>query len=156
MSFIGNLAAADQAKKIADYNNKLYQQQAELTKAKANQNAAIFDKVTYPRLIEQQNIQSSNLLVSLLKSGADFVPGETPYLVNLKNLNNQAFDLALATYNKTMDYQDQINNSLLLQSKGEGELYKGALTARTQYVSAVGSLLGDIYTGTQLYKTMKS
>ena len=107
--------------------NYLYRlQQAELTKAKANQNAAIFDKVTYPRLIEQQNIQSSNLLVSLLKSGADFVPGETPYLVNLKNLNNQAFDLALATYNKTMDYQDQINNSLLLQSKGEGELYKGA------------------------------
>ena len=51
MSFIGYLAAADQAKKIADYNNKLYQQQAELTKAKANHNAAIFDKVTYPRLI---------------------------------------------------------------------------------------------------------
>ena len=152
MSFLGNIAAAEQAKALGKYNNAVYQQQAEYTKAKANQNAAIFDNVTKPRLIEQQNIQHSNLIVNLLKSGADYVPGQTGYMVSLKNLNNQAFDLAMATYNKTMDYQDQINNSLMLQAKGEGELFKGNLTARTQYVSAVGSLLGDASTGYKIYK----
>jgi hypothetical protein len=151
MSFLGNIAAAQQAKAIGKYNNDLYQQQADYAKAKAEQNAAIFDNVTKPRLVEQQTIQHSNLLVKILNSGADFRSGETGYLVNLKDLNNQAFDLAMATYNKTMDYQDQINNSLLLRSKGEGELYKGNLTARTQYISAVGSLLGDASTGYDLY-----
>lgn len=151
MSFLGNIAAAQQAKAIGQYNNALYQQQADYAKAKADQNAAIFDNVTKPRLVEQQTIQHSNLLVKILNSGADFRTGDTGYLVNLKDLNNQAFDLAMATYNKTMDYQDQVNNSLLLRSKGEGELYKGNLTARTQYISAVGSLLGDTATGYDLY-----
>lgn len=151
MSFLGNIAAAEQAKAIGKYNNSLYQQQADYAKAKADQNAAVFDSVTKPRIVEQQNIQHSNLLVKILNSGADFRLGDTTYAVSLKDLNNQAFDLAMATYNKNMDYQDQVNNSLLLRSKGEGELYKGNLTARTQYISAVGSLLGDAASGYDLY-----
>lgn len=152
MSFIGNIFAAEQAKKLGQYNNAVYQQQAEYTKATAEKNAAIFDKVTLPRLQEQQNIQHSNLLVNILNSGADFIPGQTGYMVSLKDLNNQAFDIAMANYNKTMDYQDQLNNSLLLQAKGQGEIYKGELTARTQYAQAFGSLLSDAATGYKIYK----
>jgi len=152
MSFLGNIAAAKQAKALGQYNNALYQQQAEYAKAKADQNSQIFENITRPRLVEQQSIQHSNLLVKILNSGAAYKPGETGYLVNLKDLNNQAFDLALASYNKTMDFQDQINNSLLLKSKGEGELYKGELTARTQYITSIGSLLGDASSAKTLSK----
>ncbi len=154
MSFLGNLAAAEQAKAIGNYNNELYKQQAELAKAKANQNASIFDKVTLPRIKEQQNIQSSNLFVSLLKTGAEYRPGQTPYLVNLKSLNNMAFDVAMSVYNRNMDYTDQINSSLLLKAQGEGELFKGLLTARTQKIAAAGSLLGDISSGMSIYKSI--
>ena len=152
MSFLGNIAAAQQAKALGKYNNELYQQQADYAKAKADQNSQIFENITRPRLVEQQAFQHSNLLVKILNSGAAYKAGETGYLVNLKDLNNQAFDLALASYNKTMDFQDQINNSLLLRSKGEGELYKGELTARTQYISSIGSLLGDASSGKTLFK----
>ena len=65
-----------------------------------------------------------------------------------------AFDVAMSVYNRNMDYTDQINNSLLLKAQGEGELFKGLLTARTQKIAAAGSLLGDISSGMSIYKSI--
>ena len=48
-----------------------------------------------------------------------------------------------------MDQQDQLNQSLLLAARGQGELFKGKLTAQTERVKAVGSLLStDMTWGT--------
>ena len=38
-----------------------------------------------------------------------------------------------------MDQQDQLNQSLLLAARGEGELFKGKLTAQAQRIAGVGS-----------------
>ena len=44
-----------------------------------------------------------------------------------------------------MDQQDQNNQASLLVAKGQGELFKGKLTAQTERVKAVGSLLSTGY-----------
>ena len=43
--------------------------------------------------------------------------------------------------NKTKLLNELTNQSLLLAARGRGELYKGQLTARTEYYKAAGSLL---------------
>ena len=56
---------------------------------------------------------------------------------------NQATDLAIEDYNSTTAYYDGINQSLLLQSRGIGERFKGEMTARTEYMKAAGSMFGN-------------
>ena len=51
------------------------------------------------------------------------------------------FDLALADYNQKVTNNDLINQSLLLEAKGQGERLKGDLTARSEFAKAAGSLL---------------
>jgi hypothetical protein len=63
--------------------------------------------------------------------------------VMLENNVNQAFNLVIADYNSTMDYNDQLNQSLMLDAKAQGQEYAGRMTARAQKFAAVGSLLGD-------------
>ena len=44
---------------------------------------------------------------------------------------------------------DTINQSLLMQGKAQGELFKGKLTANTEYAKAAGSLLSMGYQSKQ-------
>jgi hypothetical protein len=87
----------------------------------------------------------SNFFVSLLNSGAEFRPGDTTFLTAIKNKQLQSFDLALADYNQKVAVNDTINQSLLMQGKAQGELFKGKLTANTEYAKAAGSLLSMGY-----------
>ena len=61
----------------------------------------------------------------------------------LENNVNQAFNVLIADYNSTMDYNDQLNQSLMLEAKAQGQEYAGRMTARSQYFAAAGSLLSD-------------
>ena len=65
----------------------------------------------------------------------------TPFFVGVRNKQTQLFDLALADYNKKVQTNDIINQSILLEARGRGERFKGELTARTEYMKAAGSLL---------------
>ena len=91
MSFLGNIAAAESAKAIGNYNNKVYQQQAALKEKQKEQRRQIFNVVTRPQIVRKQEGEYSQFLVNALKSGAEFRPGTTPYLVGLENKNIQAF-----------------------------------------------------------------
>ena len=153
MSFLGNIAAAQQAKAIGEYNNKVYQQQAALTEKQKAQRQEIFNRIQRPQIVRQQEREYSSFLVNALNSGAEFRTGTTPYLVGLENKNIQAFNVATAEFNALSDAENIQNQAIMLRAQGEGELYKANLTARTQYISAVGSLLGDIGTGYNLYST---
>jgi len=42
-----------------------------------------------------------------------------------------------------MDYNDQLNQSLMLEAKAQGQEFAGQMTARAQKAAAVGSLLSD-------------
>jgi hypothetical protein len=153
MSFLGNIAAAESAKAIGNYNNKVYQQQAALTEKQKAQRQEIFNRIQRPQIVRQQEREYSSFLVNALNSGAEFRTGTTPYLVGLENKNIQAFNVATAEFNALNEAENIQNQAIMLRAQGEGELYKANLTARTQYISAVGSLLGDIGTGYNLYST---
>ena len=141
MSFIGNIAAAQAAKKIGKYNESVAYQEAQYLRKKAAVQEKVYNNIERPRFVDQQKQQFSNFFVSALRTGAEFREGTTPFFVSVKNKQNQMFDLALADYNQKVSQNDIINQSLLLEAKGQGERLKGDLTARTEYMKAAGSLL---------------
>jgi len=143
MSFLGNIAAAQTAKALGKYNSQNTYQQALYARKKAAINEKFYDQVTLPLLKRKQEKQRGELLVGILRSGAEARPGTTPYELMLENTYNQAFNLVMADYNKEMDKMDQLNQSLMLEAQATGQLYQGKLTARAQYFAAAGSLLGD-------------
>ena len=57
MSFLGNIAAAQTAKKISGYNASVDRTQAEFFKAKAKVNEKFYDQVTLPLLKREQEKQ---------------------------------------------------------------------------------------------------
>ncbi len=145
MSFIGDFASAGAARSISNYNSQLTYQQAQYARKKAEINKKYYNQVTLPLLKKQQEANRSNLFVNILRSGAEFREGTTPYEVMLENNINQAFNLVVADYNKEMDYEDQINQSLLLESKSIGEREAGRIQSRALMAKGVGSLLTTGY-----------
>jgi hypothetical protein len=141
MSFLGNLAAAGSAKAIGKYNASVAYQEAQYERKKAAVREEIYRTVEKPRLLDQQDQQYSNFFVQALNTGAEFREGTSPFLVGLKNKQLQSFDLAMADYNSKTAVTDQINQSLLIEARGRGEEFKGKMTANTQYMAAVGSIL---------------
>jgi len=149
MSFIGNIAAAQSAKAIGRYNEKLAYQQAQYERKKAAIREEVYNNIERPRFVREQERAYSNFFVNALRSGAEYREGTTPFLVGIENRNNQMLDLALADYNTKVAVNDQINQSLLLEAKGRGERLKGDLTARAEYMKAAGSLLTMGYQSNQ-------
>jgi len=149
MSFIGNIAAAQSAKAIGKYNESLAYQQAAYDRKKAAIADKVYNTIERPRFVEQQKRQFSNFFVDALRTGAEYREGTTPFLVGVKNLQTQLFDLSLADYNNQVQQNDLLNQSLLLEAKGRGERLKGDLTAATEYTKAAGSLLTMGYKSNQ-------
>ena len=141
MSFIGNIAAAQSAKAIGSYNRAVFNQQWKYEDAKAKAKAKVYDQVTRPKLIDDQNFAYSQFFVDALNTGAEFRPGETTWLVGLRNKQKMALDLAMADYNKEVERIDGVNTALLIKAKGDAAYYKGSLMARTEYIKAGASLL---------------
>ena len=149
MSAIGNIAAAQTAKTIGKYNERLAYEQAAYDRKKAAVQQKVFDTIERPRFVKQQEKAYSNFFVNALRTGAEFREGTTPFLVGVENRSNQMLDLALTDYNQKVVFNDQINQSLLLEARGRGERLKGDLTARAEYMKAAGSLLTMGYQSNQ-------
>jgi len=143
MSALGNIAAAQTAKRIGAYNAKVTRMESDFIKAKAEVNKKFYNNVTKPLLLKNQAKAKANLFVSSLRTGAEFREGTTPYDVMLENNVNQAFNVLIADYNSEMDANDQLNQSLMLEAQAQGQEYAGRMTARAQKFAAVGSLLSD-------------
>ena len=143
MSALGNIAAAQSAKRISAYNAKVTRMEKDFIVAKGEVNKKFYKDVTKPLLLKKQEKDRDNLFVNILSSGAEFREGDTPYDVMLENNVNAAFNVVIADYNDEMDYNDQLNQSLMLEAKAQGQEYAGKLTARAQKFAAVGSLLSD-------------
>jgi len=139
MSFIGNLVGGYAAAQIGKYNAAMYNQQAAYAKAQAIQQREVYNQLDRPRLLKRQASDYSNFFVSLLTSGVEF--RGTPYEAALEFQVNQALDLSIADYNEKIDYIDTTNQSLLLKGRARGEIFKGRMTAATEYIKAGTSLL---------------
>ena len=142
MAFIGNIVGAYAAQQIGEYNATLYNQQAAYADAKAKQQRTAYNQLDRPRLVNQQQRDYSQFFVSRMLTGAEF--SGTAFDAALDFEVNQALDLSIADYNESIEYDEAINQSLLLQSRAEGERYRGQLTAGVQLAKAGGSLLGDL------------
>ena len=145
MSFIGNFAAAQSARAIGKYNEGVFRQRADLQRARTAQNKAIYDKLDRPRLVKKQDSEYDFLFVRALKTGAEVREGTSPYLALLEAKYNQATDLSIADFRSNQANFDGLNESLLLESKAAGARFKGDLTARTETIKGVGSLLSTGY-----------
>ena len=144
MAFIGSIFGGYAARQVGRYNRDLYNQQARIERRNAEIKLETFKTVTKPRLIKTYARNKSNLLVNLLKSGVDIDRvGSTPYLMMLEQEVENDFDLALATYNSQVSYQNEVNRSLLTQARGRGEEYKGELAYRVGMAKAVGQMAGN-------------
>ena len=139
MAFIGNIVGAYAAQQIGEYNAQLYNQQAAYADAKAKQQRTAYNQLDRPRLVNQQQRDYSQFFVSRMLTGAEF--SGTAFDAALDFQVNQALDLSIADYNESIEYDEAINQSLLLQSRAEGERYRGQLTAGVQLAKAAGSLL---------------
>ena len=142
MSWIGSLVGGYAAQQIGKYNAAIYNQQAAYADAKAKQQREVYNKLDRPRILKSQASEYSNFFVSLLTSGVEF--RGTPYEAALEFQVNQALDLSIADYNEKIDYIDTTNQSLLLAARGRGELFKGRMTATTEYIKVGTSLLGGL------------
>ena len=142
MSWIGSLVGGYAAQQIGKYNAAIYNQQAAYADAKAKQQREVYNKLDRPRILKSQASEYSNFFVSLLTSGVEF--RGTPYEAALEFQVNQALDLSIADYNEKIDYIDTTNQSLLLAARGRGELFKGRMTAGTEYIKVGTSLLGGL------------
>ena len=141
MAFIGNIFGAYAGKQLGKFNQSLYYQQAAIERRNAEIKLKIFKQVDEPRIKKSLERNKSNLFVRLLKSGVDVGRiGETPYLMMLDQEVENAFELSIANYNATVNYQNEINRSLLTQARGTGEKYKGDLTYRTELAKAAGKV----------------
>ena len=141
MAFIGNIVGAYAAQQIGEYNATLYNQQAAYADAKAKQQRTAYNQLDRPRLVNQQQRDYSQFFVSRMLTGAEF--SGTAFDAALDFEVNQALDLSIADYNESIEYDEAINQSLLLQSRAEGERYRGQLTAGVQLAKAGGSLLSE-------------
>ena len=153
MSFIGKIFGGYAARQVGRFNQRLFNQQAAIAKRNAEIKLETFEKTVKPRLVKTYERNKSNLLVNLLKSGVDIDRvGETPYLMMLEQEVENDFDLALATYNSQVTYQNEINRSLLTEARGAGERFKGDLAFRTGILKGAG----DIYANRDTYRSLLS
>ena len=82
---IGNIAAAQTAKTIGKYNERLAYEQAAYDRKKAAVRTKVFNTIERPRFVKQQEQAYSNFFVNALRTGAEFREGTTPFLVGIEN-----------------------------------------------------------------------
>ena len=144
MSFIGDILGGYGAAQIGKFNQSLYNQKALINTRNAEIKKKTFEQVDLPRIRKEQERNKSNLFVQLLNSGFDASQiGDTPYLVMLDQDIEDAFEVSIQTYNSTLTYEQELNNSLILQAQGQGEAFKGKVARNAAYAKAAGKMFGN-------------
>ena len=106
-------------------------------------NSSATGTLPHPIFLKQQKSQYSTFLVSALNSGAEFRAGTSPYLAGLEFKVNQATDVAIQDYNAEMNLIDSFNRSILTESRGTAERFKGDLTRSAEFAKAAGKMFGN-------------
>ena len=144
MAFIGDILGGYGARQVGKFNQTLYNEEARLKAQNAELKKQTFLTVDKPRIVAQHYRDQSNMLVNFIKSGVDVSRiGDSPFLVMLDQTVEQAFDLEIAEFNSTVEYQNELNNASLLRSRGEGEAFKGKIAKNAAYAKAAGKMFGN-------------
>jgi len=144
MSFFGDILGGYGAAQIGKYNQDIFNQKARINTRNAEIKKKTFEQVDLPRIRKEQERNKSNLFVQLLNNGFDASQiGDTPYLVMLDQDIEDAFEISIQTYNSTLTYEQELNNSLLIQAQGAGEAFKGKVARNAAYAKAAGKAYGN-------------
>ena len=144
MSFIGDIIGGYGAAQIGKYNQDIFNQKTRINTRNAEIKKKTFEQVDLPRIRKAQERNKSNLFVQLLNNGFDASQiGDTPYLVMLDQDIEDAFEISIQTYNSTLTYEQELNNSLLMEAQGRGEAFKGKVARNAAYAKAAGEAYGN-------------
>jgi len=144
MSFIGDIIGGYGAAQIGKFNQNLLNQKAAINTRNAEIKKKTFEQVDLPRIKAEQVRNQANQFVKFLNSGVDASRiGDTPYLVMLDQLTEDAFEVTVQTYNSTLTYEQELNNSLILQAQGQGEAYRGKVAQSAAFAKAAGKMYGN-------------
>ena len=151
MAFIGDIIGGYGASQIGKFNQDLFNKKSAINTRNAEIKKKTFEQVDLPRIRKEQERNKSNQFVQLIKSGIDVSRiGDTPYLVQLEQSIEDAFEISMATYNSTLTYEQELNNSLIMQAQGQAEKYKGDVAFRAGLLKGAG----DIYTNRKDYGSL--
>tara|TARA_R110002051_G_scaffold20_4_gene143 strand:+ start:119 stop:583 length:465 start_codon:yes stop_codon:yes gene_type:complete len=151
MSFIGDILGGYGAAQIGKYNQDIFNKQAAINTRNAEIKKKTFEQVTLPRIKKDQERNRSNQFVNLLSSGVDVDRiGETPYLVMLEQSVEDAFTVSVESYNSQVSYENELNNSLILQAQGNLKRFEGDVMRNVAYAKAAGKAYGNSQTGSIL------
>jgi len=139
MSWVGNVIAAVGAIQLGKYNKKLYDTQAAINRENEIIKDKIYKNIDRPRLVKQQERDYSEFFVSLLKSGAEFRLGDSTFYAAQAMKVEQATDLTIADYNRSVDSINNQNQSLLLEAQGEAALLQGKVAATGELAKAAAN-----------------
>jgi len=151
MSFIGDIIGGYGAGQIGKFNQDIFNQKAAINTRNAEIKKKTFEQVDLPRIKAEQIRNQANQFVKFLNSGVDASRiGDTPYLVMLDQLTEDNFEVVVQTYNSTLTYDQELNNSLILQAQGQGEAYKGKVARNAAYAKAAATAYTNSQTGSIL------
>tara|TARA_R110000824_G_scaffold98602_1_gene235199 strand:+ start:45 stop:506 length:462 start_codon:yes stop_codon:yes gene_type:complete len=151
MAFIGDILGGYGARQVGKFNQTLYNEEARLKAQNAELKKQTFLTVDKPRIVAQHYRDQSNMLVNFIKSGVDVSRiGDSPFLVMLDQTAEQAFDLEIAEFNSTVEFQNELNNASLLRARGESEAFKGDVAFRTGLFKGGA----DIYKNQESYRSL--
>ena len=151
MSFIGDIIGGYGAAQIGRANQDIFNKQAVINTRNAEIKKKTFEQVTLPRLKKDQERNRSNQFVSLIKSGVDVDRlGETPYLVMLEQSIEDAFTISVESYNSQTAYENELNNSLILQAQGNLKRFEGDVMRSASFAKAAGKAYTNKQTGSIL------
>ena len=144
MAFIGDIIGGYGASQIGKFNQDLFNKKSAINTRNAEIKKKTFEQVDLPRIRKEQERNKSNQFVQLIKSGIDVSRiGDTPYLVQLEQNIEDAFEISIQTYNSTLTYEQELNNSLIMQAQGKVEAYRGRVARNAAYARAAGKMYGN-------------
>jgi len=144
MSFIGDIIGGYGAAQIGRANQDIFNKQAAINTRNAEIKKRTFEQVTLPQLKKDQARNRSNQFVNLLSSGFDVDRiGETPYLVMLEQSVEDAFSISVESFNSQVSYENELNNSLILQAQGNLKRFEGDVMRNASYAKAAGKAYGN-------------
>ena len=144
MSFIGDILGGYGASQIGRANQDIFNKQAAINTRNAEIKKRTFEQVTLPQLKKDQARNRSNQFVNLLSSGFDVDRiGETPYLVMLEQSVEDAFSISVESFNSQVSYENELNNSLILQAQGNLKRFEGDVIRNASYAKAAGKAYGN-------------
>ena len=144
MSFIGDIIGGYGAAQIGRANQDIFNKQAAINTRNAEIKKRTFEQVTLPQLKKDQARNRSNQFVNLLSSGFDVDRiGETPYLVMLEQSVEDAFSISVESFNSQVSYENELNNSLILQAQGNLKRFEGDVIRNASYAKAASKAYGN-------------